>query len=116
MSLLYLGAILVSAVCMGLVDRRWRLCLFRDPGPALVVLAAGTAFFLVWDLVAIAQGMYVRGDSPAMTGVEVLPELPVEEIFFIVFLCYITLVLHALLERVLGRGTADRVPVREVSR
>ena len=86
MGLLYLGFVVVSTVCMGLVDHRWRLALFDRPARTLAVVAAGSLLFLVWDLVAIESGMYVRGESPAMTGIELLPELPVEEIFFIVFL------------------------------
>src|SRR5690606_23805910 len=102
MSLLYLLAVVVSMLCMGLVDRRWRLFLFRRAVPALLVVAAGVGYFLLWDVVAIEQGMYVRGESPAMTGIEVAPELPLEELFFIVFLCYITMVFHGLFRRLLG--------------
>jgi lycopene cyclase domain-containing protein len=91
-----------STVCMGLVDRRWRLFLFSRPRHAVAVVACGVAFFLAWDLVAIGLGVYERGDSPAMTGVELVDELPLEEVFFIVFLCYLTLVLHALSRLVLA--------------
>lgn len=102
MSLLYLLSLLVPTVCMGLVDHRWRLFLFRRPGRALAVVAVGTVLFLVWDLVAIGADMYHRGESPAMTGIELAPELPLEELFFIVFLCYLTMVLHQLLRLLLG--------------
>lgn len=110
MSALYLLAIVGSGCCMGLVDRRWRLFLFAPRGPrqALVLLGAGLAFFLLWDLVAIALDIYVRGDSAAMTGWEVAPELPVEELFFIVFLCYVTMVLHRLFGLVLRRREEAR--------
>jgi lycopene cyclase domain-containing protein len=107
-SLLYLGFVVVSTLCMGLVDRRWSLFLFARPRAAAVVVGLGVALFIAWDLVAIELGMYVRGESPAMTGVEVLPELPVEEIFFIVFLCYITMVLHGLFHRSPWRSEAPR--------
>lgn len=102
MSLLYLLAIVGSLLCMGLVDRRWRLFLFGHARSALVVVAVGVAYFLLWDLVAIERGMYVRGESPAMTGIEIAPELPVEEIVFIVFLSYITMVFHGLFRRLIG--------------
>lgn len=102
MSWLYLLSILVPTVCMGLVDHRWRLFLFDRPRPALLVVAVGTVIFLVWDVVAISADMYHRGESPAMTGIELAPELPLEELFFIVFLCYLTMVLHQLLRRLLA--------------
>lgn len=104
MSLLYLGAVVGSTLCMGLVDRRWRLFAFRRARTAVVVVVVGVLFFGLWDVVAIEAGMYVRGESPAMTGLEVLPELPVEEIFFIVFLSYITMVLHGLFRWLLVRS------------
>ncbi len=113
MSVLYLAAIVGSTLCMGLVDRRWRLLLFARPTRALLLVACGLAFFLTWDLVAIGLGVYERGSSPAMTGLEVTDELPVEELFFIVFFCYLTLVLHRLVDRVvLGRGSPEREGVR----
>ena len=101
MSLLYLLSVVGATTCMGLVDLRWRLFLFDRPRRALLVVAAGVGFFLLWDLVAIRQQMYRRGESPAMTGLEVLPELPVEELFFIGFLSYLTMVLHGLLQALL---------------
>ena len=104
----YLLCVLVPTVAMGLVDRRWRLFLFRRPRRALVVLGVGTVLFLAWDLVAIGTGMYHRGESPAMTGVELAPELPLEELFFVVFLCYFTMVLHQLLRLVLHGPEAPR--------
>lgn len=114
MSALYLLAIVGSTVCMGLVDRRWRLFLFDRPRLAAGVVVTGVAFFLAWDVVAISLGIYERGDSPAMTGLEVADELPVEELFFVLFFCYLTMVLHRLLLRVVLPAVAGRT-VRERS-
>lgn len=107
MSWLYLASILAATGCMGLVDHRWRLFLFARPRAALVALAIGFAFFLVWDLVAIELAVYSKGESPGMTGIDVAPELPLEELFFITFLCYVTGVLHGLFTLVLDRSAAQ---------
>jgi lycopene cyclase domain-containing protein len=64
---------------------------------ALLVSLGGIAFFLVWDIAAIASGHYRAGQSEAMTGIMLAPELPLEELVFITFLCYLTLVLHGLI-------------------
>ncbi|MFH5823926.1 lycopene cyclase domain-containing protein [Georgenia sp. AZ-5] len=105
----YLGALVVSLACMVETDRRWRLFLWADARRGAAVLACGVAFFLAWDLVAIRLGMFERGGSPAMTGLEVLPHLPVEELVFVTFFCYLTMVLHALVRRALApRAAADR--------
>lgn len=107
MSWLYLAAIVVSGLCMGLVDHRWRLFLFDRPRVALTAVAVGFVLFLVWDLVAIELAVYSKGESPGMSGIDVAPELPLEELFFITFLCYITGVLHGLFTRLLSRNVGD---------
>ena len=102
MSWLYLASIVVSMVCMGLVDHRWRLFLFDRPRVALAAVLVGFVLFLAWDLVAIEIGVYGKGDSTAMSGIDVAPHLPVEELFFITFLCYVTGVFHGLFTRLLS--------------
>lgn len=99
----YLLALLVSAAGMALLDRRWRLVLWRAPRSAALVVLVGTAFFLVWDLAAIQQGIFRHGDSSHMTGVLLAPELPLEEPVFLAFLCYTALVLFAGAERAVER-------------
>ena len=106
MSWAYVAFVLLSTAGMAVLDVRYRLVLVGDAARrrrSLVVLACGATTFLVWDLLAIQRGFYERGDSPGMTGIEVAAELPVEELFFIAFLCYLTLVLHALVRLPLGQ-------------
>lgn len=95
MTLLYLLALLVSLGAMVLLDRRFRLVFWRDARRAAITLGVGLVFFLAWDAAGIALGIFARGGSRYMTGIEVAPELPLEEIFFLAFLCYLTLVLVA---------------------
>jgi lycopene cyclase domain-containing protein len=107
-SLLYLACLLLSLGAMVLLDARFRLVFWRDARRATIVLAVGLVFFLAWDVAGIALGVFARGGSPFLTGVEVAPELPLEELFFLLFLCYLTLVLisgaRALLDR---RGSRE---------
>jgi lycopene cyclase domain-containing protein len=102
-TLLYGASLLAATCCMALLDARFRLVLWRSPRRSAVVLAAGIGFFLLWDVVAIALGFYHRGESEAMTGLMLGPELPVEELLFITFLSYLTLVLHGLVTLALDR-------------
>ncbi|MCY1159730.1 MAG: lycopene cyclase protein [Citricoccus sp.] len=109
MAVIYLASLLASLGCMVLLDRRFRLVLWRAPRTGAVVLAVGLVFFLAWDLAAIASQHYAAGKSEAMTGIMLAPELPLEEILFILFLSYLTLVLRGLLVLALGgRARADR--------
>lgn len=108
MPFIYLAAILAAEFCMLLIDRRWRLFVFDDTKRALLILAAGTAFFLLWDLVGIALGVFARGASAIMTGWEIIPHLMVEEPFFLVFLCHFTMILFTGGARILSRRAAAR--------
>ena len=102
---LYLAAILVSAGCVLAIDARWRLAAWRSPGRAGAAVGIGTAFFLAWDAVGIATGVFVKGDSPLLIGVDIAPQLPLEEPFFLAFLSYLGLVVWAGAERTLTRRT-----------
>lgn len=111
-SSVYLIGLLVPTLCMGLLDRRFGLALWRAPRRTLLVLALGIGYFLLWDLAAIAAGHYGMGQSALMTGIMLAPELPLEELVFVTFLCYFTLVMWGLLAR-LGRGPrGPRDPAR----
>jgi len=101
-SLVYLLCLVVVLGCMALVDRRWKLFFWADAKRAAVVFAFGFTLFLAWDLVALHLELYERGRSELMTGIEVAPDLPVEELFFVAFLPYLTMVLHGLGRRLLG--------------
>ncbi|WP_102510219.1 lycopene cyclase domain-containing protein [Sanguibacter massiliensis] len=105
----YLAALLVSAAGVLAIDLRWRLLLGARRSPfgtrlrVLGVVGAGAALLLVWDVVAIRAGFYGRGLGDALVGVEVAPHLPIEEIVFVVFLAYVTLVVAAGMLRWLGQ-------------
>lgn len=100
---LYLLAILVSAAGIALLDRRFRLAFWAARGRTLATVAIGVVFFLAWDAAGILTGVFVKGDSELYTGVMLGPELPLEELFFLAFLCYLTLVCWTAAIRVLAR-------------
>ena len=91
MSLLYLGALLVSLAGMVVLDLRFRLFFAVAPVRAAIVLVLGIAFFVAWDLAGIGAGVFFRGNPGLLTGVLVAPELPLEELFFLALLCYLTM-------------------------
>lgn len=95
LSWVYLGCLLVSLGGMALLDWRHRLFWFADWRRAAMVHGIGLAAFLAWDGLGIAFGVFARGDSPYMTGIELAPELPLEEVFFLGFLCWLTMNLYA---------------------
>lgn len=106
MGLLYLLALLIALTGMVMLDRRFRLFFWVAPRRAALVLLVGVAFFVVWDLAGIGLGIFFRGETDFMTGLQVAPELPVEELFFLTLLCYLTMNLYGALE--LWRSHRDR--------
>jgi len=88
----YLTALVLSLVGLGLIDRRQQLALFAgEVKRTLLTVAIGVGFFLYWDVVGIAQGVFFRGAGPYQTGVLIGEELPLEEVFFLTLLCYVLL-------------------------
>jgi lycopene cyclase domain-containing protein len=102
---LYLLAILISAAGVLVLDVRLRLLGPRAPWATLGAVAVGTAFFLVWDAAGILTGVFVKGDSPLLVGLDLAPHLPVEEPVFLAFLSYLALVAWS--------GAARLLPARE---
>lgn len=104
MSAAYLLALLAALGAMVLLDRRFRLFFWLAPRRAAAVLCVGLAFFLAWDLLGIGFGIFYRGDTNLLTGLQLAPELPLEELFFLAFLCYLTMNLVQGAQLVFDRG------------
>ncbi|WP_104139055.1 MULTISPECIES: lycopene cyclase domain-containing protein [unclassified Cryobacterium] len=105
MTLLYLLTLLVSLGGMVVLDWRFRLFFWHSPVRAALVLGIGVLFFLTWDLFGIGLGIFYRGETTLMTGLQLAPELPLEELVFLTFLCYLTMNLVRGAQLVLQRRT-----------
>jgi lycopene cyclase domain-containing protein len=95
MGFVYIVCLLIAIFGMVMLDRRFTLFFWRDAARAGIVLAAGVLFFLAWDLAGIGLGIFFRGETSFMTGLQLAPELPVEEVFFLVLLCYLSMNAYA---------------------
>lgn len=105
---LYLLVLLASVGGMLAVDARHRLAFWAAPVPTALAVAAGTLFFVLWDAAGIAAGVFVRGGSPLLLGIELFPHLPLEEPVFLAFLCQLALVAHAAARRLAAARRARR--------
>ena len=99
MSFLYLAGLLIGLAGMVVLDLRFRLFFGRAPVRAAVVLIVGIAFFLVWDAVGVHLGIFFRGNPALLTGVQLAPQIPLEELFFLTLLCYLTMNVYGVLSR-----------------
>lgn len=111
MSFLYLAALLVSLTGMVLLDRRFTLFFWADALRAAIVLTVGVVFFLIWDMSGIAAGVFFRGDGPYMTGLLLAPELPIEEVFFLTLLCYMTMNVYVAVSRAVSAAATRKAAV-----
>ena len=105
---LYLLALLISFAGIAVLDLRWRLAFPVAPGRTAAAVAIGTAFFLIWDAVGIASGVFVKGETPLLVGLDLAPHLPLEEPVFLAFLSYLALVVWAAALRVAARTSRSR--------
>ena len=99
MAVLYLVSLAVALTGMVMLDRRFRLFFWCDARRAAIVLLAGLTFFVAWDLSGIGLGIFFRGETSFMTGLVLAPEFPLEELFFLTLLCYLTMNLFGFLSR-----------------
>ena len=119
MTFAYLAALVIALTGMLLLDRRFRLFFWRDSRRAAIVLVAGVLFFLAWDFAGVGLGIFFRGVTPFMTGWQIAREIPVEEVFFLTLLCYLTMNVYSALElrakggpRLRGNASTDGRPDR----
>ena len=106
MGILYLLALAVALTGMVVLDRRFGLFFWSDWRRATIVLAMGLVFFLAWDVAGIGLGIFFRGETDFMTGLQLAPELPLEELFFLTLLCYLTMNLYGFVSTRLGRAAS----------
>jgi lycopene cyclase domain-containing protein len=108
MGFVYIVCLLIAIFGMVMLDRRFVLFFWRDAARAGIVLAAGVLFFLAWDLAGIGLGIFFRGETSFMTGVQLAPELPIEELFFLVLLCYLSMNAYAAAGVLANRSKVSR--------
>ena len=107
MIVLYFVALLIALTGMVMLDRRFTLFFWRDRRRATIVLAVGVLFFLAWDVAGVGLGIFFRGQTEFMTGLLVAPEIPLEEVFFLTLLCYLTMNVYGFVSERLNRTVAS---------
>lgn len=79
---------------MAVLDRKYSLAFWSDKKRTIGVLIAMIGIFLVWDILGIGLKIFYQGESSYVLPFEILPELPVEELFFLFLLSYLTILLY----------------------
>ncbi|GAA2750942.1 lycopene cyclase domain-containing protein [Amnibacterium kyonggiense] len=103
---LYLAGLLVAIAGLVVLDLRWRLFLCAAPARAALVLVVGVVGFLVWDAAGVGLRIFFEGRQRLLIGLDLAPEIPIEEVFFLVLLCLSAMEAFTLAERLLARRDA----------
>lgn len=96
---LYLAGLCVSLSGLALLDRRYKLAFWHNARPTALTIGVAVGIFIVWDIIGIALGIFFHGGSVWTLPLRIIPEFPIEELFFLTLLCYVTLLLYRGMER-----------------
>ncbi len=95
----YLFSLIFSISGMLIVDRKYKLFFWHSKAAAFKTIIAVISLFIIWDIIGILLGIFFHGGSIYTLPIRLLPEFPIEEIFFLLLLNYTCLILYLLLGR-----------------
>jgi lycopene cyclase domain-containing protein len=99
----YLSLLLVSIAGLATLDHRFKLAFFFNRIRTIRTLAASIVLFVIWDILGISLGIFFIGSEKYLTGITILPNLPLEELFFLFVLTYSALLLFRGSEKLCSR-------------
>lgn len=94
MQWVYIGSLLFSIAGLMVLDWRHRLAFWYDARRTVVTLAFTIMLFVLWDVIGIWFGIFHHGNSLYTLPYRIAPEFPIEELFFLFLLTYVTLILY----------------------
>ena len=97
----YLLILIASLAGLYLLDRTHILAFTVDARRSFISMVSAYVVFLIWDIAGIATGIFFRGQNTLLTGIQVFPEFPIEELFFLALLCYSTLIVFTWVQKTL---------------
>lgn len=90
----YLIGLSVAIGCLVLIDCLQKLAFFYHARRSALTIGIAMGVFIVWDLIGIRLGIFFSGHSPYALSFMLLPEFPLEELFFLLLFCYVTLLTY----------------------
>lgn len=96
---IYLLILIASLAGLYLLDRTHKLAFAVDAKRSILSMIPAYVLFLIWDVTGIATGIFFRGENTLLTGIQVFPEFPIEELFFLGVLCYSSLIVFTWVQK-----------------
>ena len=97
----YLAILIFSLLGLYLLDHTHKLAFTVNFKRSLLSMVPAYVLFLIWDIAGIATGIFFRGQNTLLTGIQVFPEFPIEELFFLALLCYSSLIVFTGVQKTL---------------
>ena len=66
-----------------------------------MVVVVGVVGFLAWDAAGVGLGVFFEGRQRLLLGVDLAPQIPLEELCFLILLCLSAMEAFALAQRLL---------------
>lgn len=95
----YLVCLIVIIGCLMLIDRKFSLAFFYNLKRTAMTLAITLWLFIVWDIFGITFGIFFHGNSAYTLPYRIIPEFPVEELFFLFVLSYSSLLIYRFMQK-----------------
>jgi lycopene cyclase domain-containing protein len=99
----YLISLCIGIAGIAYIDYRYQLAFWFDARRTALTVLIGMCIFVVWDFVGIRLGIFFHGNSHYALPLRLLPEFPLEELFFLFLLCYVTLIIYRGVKKVWPR-------------
>lgn len=90
----YALGILLAIGGVMLMDWQGKLAFWHDKARTALTVGTAMVLFTIWDLLGIHFGIFFKGDSPYMLGIQLWPHFPIEELLFLFLLCYMPLLIY----------------------
>jgi len=96
----YISVLVLSIVGMLLADWKYQLAFWFDWKSSIKSIGAVMALLLIFDIIGVFQNIFTTNQKYVIGIYFGTPNLPIEELFFLFMLCYVTLlVFRVLLKR-----------------
>lgn len=95
----YLLGLVIAISGLLFIDYRYKLAFFFDAKRTTATLGLAIALFIIWDILGINLGIFYHGGSSFTLPFRLLPEFPIEELFFLFLLTYVALIIYRFVEK-----------------
>ncbi|MFM6962648.1 MAG: lycopene cyclase domain-containing protein [Micrococcales bacterium] len=92
---IYLALLLISLAGLAHIDNRQRFVFYKTGTPRfrvewqpVVVTALAVGIFSLWDTLGITLHIFFEGQQNWLLGFDLMPNYPIEELFFLTLFVY----------------------------